>query len=334
MNHATTIAAMRAAENKKPVNWRSPADVKRVGLDLFREFKRDDVPTLSAAVAFHTVFAIPAILILIVLGAAVVNRVTDVEVLENIRRMIQDHAPASTQQLLNEQVDSAVAKVSGSGLSLGIIATTAVALWSGSNAIGAMIAAFNTAYGVEESRPFPRKKALAVGLTLFVALFISLAFALLVFGERIGSWTADQAGAGSVFDVVWSVARWPAAVAAVALLLAVLYYVGPNVEQSFRWISPGSILATVLWLIATSGFGLYLRFSNPGSAYGAVGSVLVLLFFLYVTAIIFLLGAELNALIAKEHDPKTIRDLATKSDAKPGVRAEARQRLRQMHDAT
>src|SRR5215218_3619696 len=122
MNHATTIAAMRAAENKKPVNWRSSADVKRVGLDLFREFKRDDVPTLSAAVAFHTVFAIPAILILIVLGAAVVNRVTDVEVLENIRRMIQDHAPSSTQQLLNEQVDSAVAKVSGSGLSLGIIA--------------------------------------------------------------------------------------------------------------------------------------------------------------------------------------------------------------------
>jgi membrane protein len=297
------------------IDWRSTDDMKSVGRELFDEFKEDDVTTLAAAVAFHTVFAIPALLILIVLAAAMVNRVTDIDVLGNIRDLIQDHAPGSSQQLLNEQVDSAIAQVGGGALSIGFIVTAVIALWSGSNAVGALIIAFNKAYGAEESRPFPKKKGVAVGLTLFITLFISVAFALLVFGERIGSWTADQVEAGSAFDFVWNLARWPFAVVAIALLMSVLYYIGPNVAQSFRWISPGSVLATLLWLIATTGFGIYLRFSNPGSAYGAVGSVLVLLFFLYVTAIIFITGAELNAVVARRNDPKVKEDLASQQGA-------------------
>jgi len=305
----------KSSASDHPIDWRSPDDVKSLGRDLFDEFKQDDVPTLASAVAFHTVFAIPAILILIVLAAALVNRATNVDVTGNIRELIQDNAPGSSQQLLNEQVDKAIAQVGGGKLSLGIIVTTVIALWSGSNAIGAMILAFNKAYGVDESRPFPKKKGLAIGLTLFVAFFISVAFALLVFGERIGSWAADQVEAGSAFGFIWNLVRFPVSIVAFAALISVLYYLGPNIDQSFRWITPGSILATILWLIATAAFGIYLRFSNPGSAYGAVGSVLVLLFFLYVTAIIFILGAELNALLSKRMDPKVQRDLATKPKA-------------------
>jgi membrane protein len=116
-------------------------------------------------------------------------------------------------------------------------------------------------------------------------------------------------------------------------VLAILYYAGPNIEQSFRWVSPGSVLATILWLVATAGFGLYLNVSNPGSAYGAVGSVLVLLFFLYVTGIIFLLGAELNAVLGKRYDPETVQDLATNPKAKPEARERA-QRTRRETSAT
>lgn len=320
----------RTATDVEPLNWRSPATLKELGVELYREFSRDKVTTLAAAVAYHTVFAIPALLILIVMAAAVVNRATDVAVIENLRELINDQAPASTRQLLNEQVDSAIAKVDGSGLSIGIVVTAAVALWSGSNALGSMIQAFNLAYGVEEGRPFIKRKGVTLGLTLMLAIFINLSFALLVFGERIGSWLADLIGAGGAFDLFWTLARWPLAVVAVAIFLALLYYWGPNVDQSFRWISPGSILATFLWLIATAGFGLYLRVSNPGTAYGVVGSVLVLLFFLYVTAIIFILGAELNAMLAKRADPKTINDLATKPEASPRTRAQARQRHHQV----
>jgi len=215
-------------------------------------------------------------------------------------------------------------KVNGGRLSLGIAVTAIIALWSGSSAISSMIDAFNLAYGVEDSRPFVKKRSLAIGLTVLLALFINVGFALLVFGHRIGSWIADKIGAGSTFNAVWNLARWPGAIAAVGVFLALLYYLGPDVEQSFRWMSPGSAVATVLWLIATSGFGLFLRFSNPGSAYGVVGSVLVLLFFLYITGLIFIVGAELNAVLATKFDPTTVHDLATNPDAKPQAKVEAR----------
>ena len=126
--------------------------------------------------------------------------------------------------------------------------------------------------------------------------------------------------------MAWNLARWPLAIASIVFILAVLYYAGPNIEQSFRWISPGSVLATALWLIATGGFGIYLQFSNPGSAYGVLGSVLVLMFYLYVTGIIFLLGAELNALIGRRYDPETVEDLAKRPDADPRKLNEAQVR--------
>lgn len=318
------VSSNDAVSAPQPINWRSPADVKRVGKELYAEFKRDNVTSLAAAFAYHTVFAIPALLILTVTVAALVNLTTNVDVTGNLKDLIAERAPGNTRQLLNDIVDNAIAKTSSGGATLGVAASALLALWSGSNAVAALIDAFNRAYGVQESRSWLRKKGLTIGLTLVLALFINFAFALLVFGQRIGSWIADKAGLGSVFDVAWNLARWPAAIAAIAVVLAVLYYAGPNVEQSYRWVSPGSILGTVLWLLATAGFGIYLRFSDPGSAYPVVGSVLVLLFFLYVTGIVFLLGAELNALIGKRYDPATIADLAGNADADIETRLEAK----------
>ena len=316
---STTVTA----EAPPPINWRSPSDLMRTGKELYGEFKKDNVTSLAAAFAYHTVFAIPALLILAVTVAAVINLTTNVDVTGNLRELIAERAPGNTRPMLNDIVDNAIAKTGGGGASIGLATTALLALWSGSNAVGALIDAFNRAYGVQESRKWARKKALTIGLTLLLAVFINLAFALLVFGERIGSWIADRAGLGSAFDVVWNLSRWPVAVAAVAILLTVLYWAGPNVEQSFRWVSPGSVLSTVLWLVATAAIGIYLRFSDPGGAYGSVGSVLVLLFFLYVTGIVFLLGAELNAMITKRYDPETIADLAGNPDADLATRLEA-----------
>lgn len=308
----------------QPINWRSPSDIVRIGKELYAEFKQDNVTSLAAAFAYHTVFAIPALLILTVTVAALVNVTTNVDVTGNLKDLIAERAPGDTRAMLNNIVDNAIAETSGGGASFGVAVSALLALWSGSNAVSALIDAFNRAYGVEESRKWIRKKGLTIGLTLVLALFINLAFALLVFGERIGSWIADRAGLGSAFDITWNLLRWPAAIVAVAVLMALLYYAGPNVEQSFVWVSAGSILSTVLWLLATAGFGIYLRFSNPGSAYGGVGSVLVLLFFLYVTGIVFLIGAELNALLAKRYDPATIEDLASNPDADLETRIQAR----------
>ena len=304
----------------------SQLPAKDLGKRLYREVRDDEVTTMAAAFAYHWVFAIPSLLILVVVVAALLNRATAVPVVERLRALIGDHAPADTQAVLNRLVDNAVAQVGGGAASLGLIGTVLLALWSGSNGIGALMKAFNRAYDVGEGRPFVTKKLVAVGLTVLLALFVNLAFALLVFGRRLGEWLAGWVGLGSLFDVLWGLLRWPAAVAAIGLLLALLYYLGPDVEQSFRWISPGSVVATLGWLLLVVGFGLYLRVASPGSAYGTLGSVIVLLFFLYLTGLVFLVGAEVNAVLQQRHDPATPWDLATNPRAEPEARAEARRR--------
>ena len=315
-----TMSQASAPSSASPIDWRSPADLKTIGKALLGRFKRDRVTTQAAAVAFASVYALPAMILLIVLAAAVVDRATDVSVTDHLRTMITDHAPANTEDLLNEQVDQAIVKVGGGQLSVGILVTAVIALWSGSAAIGAMMAAFNLAFEVEENRSFPRQRLTSIGLTLVLAVSINVAFALLVFGQRIGSAIADKLDAGSAFNTIWNLVRLPAAIIAVELFLALLYWAGPNLVRPFRWITPGSAAATVLWLIATAGFGFFLRFSNPGSAYGVVGSVLVLLFFLYISSIVFILGAEIDAVLAPKSNPNAVDDLATHPDTKVDAR--------------
>jgi membrane protein len=263
----------------------------------FKKFGDDDVPTLSAAFAYQWVFSIPPMLILIVLIAALINKVTSVPVVEDLRDLISDRAPADSREMLLRLVDKAVAQVGGSAASFGAVLTVGLALWAASSAVGILITGFNRAYDVVEERPFLRKKLLTLGLTLLLVLFINLAFALLVFGQQLGAWIADWVGLGSAFDTLWAIARWPTAILGIMLMLAVLYWAGPNVDQPFRWITVGSIVATLLWLIIVAGFGLYLSISNPGSAYGVVGSVIVLLFFLNITGLVFFLGSEINAIL-------------------------------------
>lgn len=308
-------------------SWRSPRMLKQVAKDLFNKIRNDQVTSLAAAFAYNTVFAIPALIILTITMAALIDHATSVHVAERLRDTIQDRAPADTKELLTSLVDTAVAEVGGSAASFGLAVAAILALWSGSNAIGALMNAFNLAYDVQDTRPFGRRKLLALTLTLLLAVVINAAFVLLVFGQRVGGWIANQIGLGATFDTVWSIARWPVAITGIALLLAVLYYLGPDVKQSFRWISPGSAFATLAWLLATGLFGLYLRVSNPGSAYGALGSVLVLLFFLYVTGLIFVVGAELNALLTARYDQRTIADLARHEGTTAATKKHARQRL-------
>jgi membrane protein len=267
-----------------------------LGKEIAAQFKRDRVSLLAAAVAYNTIFALPAVILLTVMIGAVVDRTTSIDVTSHLRDLIRNHAPASTQELLNDQVDSAIANASGGGLSIGIIVTAAIALWSGSNAIGTLAESFNAAYGVEESRPLPRLKLMTFGLTLLLTFAINFAFVALIFGRRIGEWVADEIDAGGLFEIGWSVVSAILGIVVFAGFLALLYHFGPDLKQPFRWVTPGMVLATILWLILTAGFGLFLRVIDPGSAYGLVGSVLVLIFFLNLTALVFILGAELNSI--------------------------------------
>jgi membrane protein len=285
----STLAELKDDFTRIPLKDLGKRTVKKIG--------SDQITTLSGAFAYNWTFSLPPLILLIVLIAALINRVTTVPVVENLRDLINRRAPAETQEMLLKLVDNAVAQVGGGAASIGAIFTALLALWAASNAIGVLITGFNRAYEVQEDRSFIRKRAIQLGLTLLLVLFVNVAFALLLFGQQIGRWLADWIGLGSQFDTIWSISRWPGAILGIMLMLAVLYWAGPNVDQPFHWVSVGSIVATLVWLALIAGFGLYLSISNPGTAYGVLGSVIVLLLFLNLTGIIFFLGAEINAIL-------------------------------------
>ena len=295
---------------------------------LFTTVREDDITGLGAEIAYNAVFAIPAFLLFLVTLAAMVNQFTGVPLTETLLALIDQRAPANLSPLLTELVQGVIGRVNGLAVSIGAVTTIVLALWSGAGGMTAVIKAFNRAYDVKETRPFVRQKLTAIGLTVLSAALVVAAFVLFVFGGSIGAWVANLFGLGSVFTLVWNLLRWPLAIIFITFMLAVVYYLGPNIQQSFRWISAGSVVATLLWVLAVLGFKFYLLISNPGSAYGAVGSVLVLLFFLYVSGIIVVLGAELNAVVAQQYDPKTVTDLAQHPQkvASPSEQATAHQR--------
>ena len=304
---------------------------KHLAKVLVRKVQEDDITGLGAEIAYNAVFAIPAFLLFLVTLAAVVNQFTGVPLNETLLALIDQHAPIEARPLLTEVVQGVIGRVNGLAVSIGALTTIILALWSGAGGMTAVIKAFNRAYDVKETRPFVRQKLTAIGLTVLSAALVVAAFVLFVFGGSIGAWVANLFGLGSVFTLVWNLLRLPLAIIFIAFMLAVVYYLGPNIQQSFRWISAGSVVATLLWVLAVLGFKFYLLISNPGSAYGAAGSVLVLLFFLYVSGIIVVLGAELNAVLAQQYDPKTVTDLAQHPQkvASPSEQATAHQRAQQ-----
>lgn len=278
--------------------------------EVMAEFSEDDVPGMAAEIAYHLVFALAPLLIFIISLAVIVDTYTGFDISGELQELITERAPSpEVEEVLSQLVDNAVTEAGGGVASFGAISSLLIALWSGSNAVATLMKAFNRAYDVPEARPWVRKKLVAIALTFGLTLGVILSFVLFVFGGDIGGLIAEWFGLGSVFEWVWNIARFPIALVVIMTLLAMLYYFGPNIEQTFRWISPGSVIATLLWVGAVFGFSIYLNFADPGSAYGAFGGVIVLLFFFYVTGIIFLIGAEINAVIGRRFDPATINDM-------------------------
>jgi membrane protein len=217
-----------------------------------------------------------------------------VPVSDELRQAIEDYAPENAQDLLNDLVDNAIAQVSGSAVGIGIAVAVAIALYASSNSTATMLKGFDRVYNVTTKRNFAIGKLVAIGLTFALGIVLNLAIVLWAFGEQIGSWLADLLNSDT-FEDVWSIARQPAAVVFMVGVLTLFYWLGPNLRLPFRHALPGAAAATVLFGILTAGFGLYLKFADPGSAYGALGSMLVFLLFLYFAALVILVGAQINA---------------------------------------
>ncbi len=174
----------------------------------------------------------------------------------------------------------------------------AVGLWSAPSTILLLMVALNAAYEVEETRPIWKRLLLSIGHTLGLAVLIIIATALMMVGPRAVAWFANEIGIGTLFVGLWTWLRWPLAALVLMLVVAIAYYVVPDVDEPFRFVSPGAVLAVIGWLAVSLGFSYYVAsFANYGAVYGNLSAVIVLLVEFFISASVLLLGAEVNAAI-------------------------------------
>jgi membrane protein len=194
-------------------------------------------------------------------------------------------------ELIREQMVRIGDQDDGGLLTVGV----AGALWSSSAAMVSVATALNRAYDITETRPWWKVRLVAIAVTLGVAVFVVLAASLVLIGPASARWLAD-AGFGGVAEWTWRIGQWPLAFGLVSTAIGLVYYFAPDAEQDWLWITPGALVATALWLLASLGFRVYIaNFTDYTASYGAVGGVIVLLLWFYVSSLAVLAGAELNA---------------------------------------
>jgi membrane protein len=277
------MAAM-LAYLKVPLSW---ADIfKRT----FKEaFFADNCLGLAAQLAYYFFFALfPALLFLLALASYF-----PIETLvDDMFRTLGGVVPGEVLSIITDQITKISQGEQTGLLTFGMLAT----LWSSSAAMTAIIDTLNSAYDVEEGRPWWKVRLIAISLTIGVALFILLSFALVIVGPQLAESIANRTALGGAFEWTWKILQWPIVVALASGGIALIYYYAPDVEQDWVWLTPGSVFATVMWLIASLGFRYYV--TNMGAyveTYGAIGGVMVLMLWFYISGLAILLGAEMNA---------------------------------------
>lgn len=264
---------------------------KRTLKRTFDEFRDDGLTDWAAALTYYAILAIfPALIVLVSVLGLIGDSATQ-PLIDNV----EDLAPGPARDIFIDAIRNLQNGQGAAGVLfvVGILA----ALYSASGYIGAFTKAANVIWDVEEGRPVYKTIPLRIAVTLLMMVLIVLsAFGIVVSGG-IASSLGDTIGVGDTAVTVWNIAKWPVIVLLVSLMFSVLYYATPNVRQpGFRWVTPGGILAVVLWILASAGFALYVAsFGSYNKTYGALGGAITFLVWLWITNIAVLLGAELNA---------------------------------------
>ncbi len=256
-----------------------------------REFKEDNLTDWAAALTYYGVLAIfPAILALVsVLG--LVGPSATQPLIDNLGKV----APGQAKDIVTGAVQN-LQRSRGSGGLLFIIGL-AGALWSASGYVAAFMRASNAIYDIEEGRPIWRKAPVRLGVTLVLVVLLAVSALAVVLTGGLAEQAGNLLGIGSSVVTVWDIAKWPVLLLIVSFMFALLYWASPNVKHpGFRWISPGGLLAVVLWLIASGAFALYVaNFGSYNKTYGTLAGVIIFLVWLWISNIAILLGAEFNA---------------------------------------
>ncbi len=255
-------------------------------------FVHDDCFGMSAQLAYYFFFSLfPALLFLIATAsyfpiAGLVGRMVD---------QMQGFVPRDVIAIVTDQIREISNGPHGSLLTIGML----TAVWTSSTAMAALIDTVNRAYDIADHRPWWRVRLLAIALTAGASLFVLTSFTLVIVGPELAHHVANWVHLGPAFEWAWVVLQWPVIFALVSLGIALIYHFAPDTDQGWAWLTPGALFATVVWILASLGCRFYVtRLDDFTETYGALGGVMVLLLWFYLSGLAVLLGAELNAEIA------------------------------------
>jgi len=266
-----------------PLSWSDL--LKRAGKGAWA----DDILNLAAQQAYYFFFALfPALLFVVALASFFpLQTLTD-----DVVGRLSGVAPAAVVQIINEQLRDLGRQNSGGILTFAFLVT----IWSSSGAMVSIITTLNAAYDVTETRPWWKTRVIAIGLTVGLAIFVLASMFLVIAGPTVAERLANSMHLGNAFKWAWWILQWPVVFVLIATAIGLVYYFAPDVEQDWVWITPGSVLATLLWLVVSIGLKIYYQLvPSANASYGAIGGIMILMLWFYCSGIALLMGAELNA---------------------------------------
>jgi membrane protein len=286
----------------------------------YKEMNEDHVMAFAGNLTYKALFAVFPFFTFLLSLLGIFNATDLVKTTVN---KLSGVMPEAATTFVEDQLLGITQSQAESAFTFGAIISIALALWGVSGAFRSVMEAMNVMYSVEEDRPFWKVYGLSIFMSLAVVVLLVGSLVLVVFGESIGVAVADIVGLGSVFATVWSILQWPVVACVVLFAFSLVYYFAPAARQRFRWISPGSIIAFVFWLIFSLLFSLYastLGGKSYSETYGSLAGIIVLMLYVYYSALIMLVGAEMNQVI-EWHIPggKDEGDKVPEDDRKPDI---------------
>ncbi|HWG96026.1 MAG TPA: YihY/virulence factor BrkB family protein [Nitrospira sp.] len=270
---------------------------------LWHESLQDEVLGRAAQLSYYIVLALfPALLVLTALMGVFSVQSYMPNLMSYLRQVLPNDALSMVERFLKQVATGSGANI----LSLGALGT----LWASSSGMVAIMDALNVVYGVkQDSRPFWRARLTAIVLTIGLAGFVILSLTLVLYGTRLSAWIADLVGLGGVFVVAWNLLQWPVVAAIMLFVVGVIYYVCPDIRQDWRWVTPGSVFAVIMWFMVSLGFKLYVdNFGDYNKVYGSIAGIILLMLWFYWSGMVLLLGGEINAEIEKAATARAHQD--------------------------
>ena len=263
--------------------------IKRAVVRTAQDVSKNHTMTMAAGLSYNFILSLFPLLIV---AAALVGYLPIPDLFDHILGTMARVIPADSMGLVRQVLRDVISPNKGKLLSVGLLG----AIWTASSGFSTMIEALDVAYDIPETRPFWRTRSLAIALTFEVGILFVLALAVMIVGPEFGGWLAGKVDLGPVFAAVWPYLRWAMAIAFTVLGVEVLYFVGPNIRQSFLASLPGACLAVGGWIGLSYLLGLYFqKFANFNKTYGTLGAAIALMVWLYWSSFAILLGAELNS---------------------------------------